>query len=69
MLRDVLAGEVPFVLYKQIYALACIAGGILYYVLLQAGVSQAAAVSFGVICILLIRLMAAWKRWNLPRIS
>lgn len=69
MLRDVLAREVPFVLYKQIYALACITGGILYYILLQAGLPQAAAMLCGVACILFIRLMAAWKHWDLPRIS
>ena len=69
MLRDVLAGQVPFVLYKQIYALACIIGGIFYYILLQAGLAQATAMICGVCCILLIRLLAAWKRWDLPRIS
>ena len=69
MLRDVLAGEVPFVLYKQIYALACILGGILYYVLLRAGVVQAGAMACSVCSILLIRLLAAWKHWDLPRIS
>lgn len=69
MMRDVLAGEIPFVLYKQIYALACICGGILYYVLLRVGIAQAVAMTCGVCCILLIRLLAAWRRWDLPRIS
>ena len=31
MLRDILAGKVPFVLYKDIYASAAIVGAIIYY--------------------------------------
>lgn len=69
MLRDVLAGEVPFVLYKQVYALACVCGGILYYVLLYMEAPQKLAVTCGVCCILLIRLLAAKLRWDLPRIT
>jgi uncharacterized membrane protein YeiH len=69
MLRDVLAGEVPFVLYKQVYALACVCGGILYYVLLYMETPRKLAVTCGVCCILLIRLLAAKLRWDLPRIT
>lgn len=69
MLRDVLAGEVPFVLYKQVYALACVCGGILYYFLLYIEISQRLAITCGVSCILLIRLLAAGLRWDLPRIT
>lgn len=69
MLRDVLAGEIPFVLYKQVYALACICGGLLYYILLEAGIAKTIAMLCGMCCVLLIRLLAAWKRWDLPRIS
>ncbi len=69
MMRDVLAGEIPFVLYKQIYALACICGGILYYILLKFGIEQAAAMLIGVCSVLLIRMLAAWRHWDLPRIS
>lgn len=68
MLRDVLADDVPFVLYKQIYALASVVGGILYYVLLQAGAGHSLSMGCGVCCILLIRLLAAWLHWDLPRI-
>ena len=68
MLRDVLADDVPFVLYKQIYALASVLGGILYYILLNAGAGQTLAMGAGVCSILLTRLLAAWLRWDLPRI-
>ena len=68
MLRDVLADDVPFVLYKQIYALASVFGGILYYVLLQNGAGYTLAMGVGVCSILLTRLLAACLRWDLPRI-
>ena len=69
MLRDVLAREVPFVLYKRIYAVACICGGILYYFLLHIGVPQTLAMIDGMFCIFLIRLIAAWLKLDLPKIS
>ena len=69
MLRDVLAREVPFVLYKRIYAVACICGGILYYFLLKIGVPQTLAMIDGMFCIFLIRMIAGWLKLDLPRIS
>ena len=68
MLRDVLADDVPFVLYKQIYAIASVLGGVLYYVLLQNGAGHTLSMGAGVCSILLTRLLAAWLRWDLPRI-
>lgn len=69
MMRDVLAGEVPFVLYKQVYALACVLGGILYYILYCMGTPRAISASCAVGLIFLIRVLAASLRWDLPRIS
>jgi len=45
MLRDVLLGEIPFVLKKHIYAVAAIAGALTFYLLTSAGMS--AAISYG----------------------
>lgn len=69
MLRDILAREVPFVLYKRIYAVACILGGVLYYFLLKIGVPQTLAMIDGMFCIFLIRMIAGWLKLDLPRIS
>lgn len=69
VLRDVLLNKVPLIFQKEIYALACIIGGITYYFLyhthLNTDVSR-------VICILLIfaiRIIAVRFKLSLPRIS
>jgi len=69
VLRDVLLNKVPLIFHKEIYALACIIGGIVYYFLhrthLNADVSK-------IICILLIfgiRIIAVRYGLSLPRMS
>lgn len=38
MIRDILINEVPLIFRKDIYALACVFGGIIYYACLQMGI-------------------------------
>ena len=66
MLRDVLAGQKPFVLRKRIYALAALCGSLAYYLL--RGVQETAAIVTGMVLVIAIRLLAAHFRWNLPRV-
>lgn len=66
MLRDVLAGQKPFVLRKRIYALAALSGGMAYDLLRQ--VHETAAMLTGMVLVIAIRLLAAHFRWNLPRV-
>lgn len=66
ILRDMLAGEMPYVFVKHIYACASIAGAIAYYFIWKhLGISTALIASFSLTVI--IRLLAAHFRWNLPR--
>jgi len=65
MLRDIMAREIPFVLTKNIYALAALAGAYLYYHLQAAGVS--AAMTAGATLTFVIRLLAERFGWQLPR--
>ena len=65
ILRDLLAGEIPYILQKHIYATACIFGIIGYYLLYQIVPEHIAALS-GFCLVLLIRYLAAHFRWNLP---
>ncbi len=68
LMRDVFANRTPDVLRKQVYATASVAGGIVT-VLLRSGIGHdTAAVLAGVLVIVVIRLLAAHFRWNLPRI-
>jgi len=67
LLRDMMAGEVPKIFRKRIYAVAALLGAMVYYhtadVLLPEGMSIVAG-SLLVVC---IRLLAAHFQWNLPR--
>ena len=68
ILRDVLANEVPLVLRREIYALASLAGILLFRLLLAAGVPPPLAVVTGTLAIFLLRLAAIHWNLNLPKI-
>lgn len=70
VLRDILAGRVPKILRRRVYALAAILGAIIYYYLLEFNVlSQTAAMLIGAGSVLIIRILATVFRWNLPSIK
>lgn len=68
MLRDIFAGMTPFVFVKHVYACASIVGAITYLIL-RAFINDSIAMIFSAILIVIIRLLAAHYRWNLPRIK
>ncbi|ANS86376.1 TRIC cation channel family protein [Vibrio scophthalmi] len=63
IIRDVLAREVPMVLRSEVYATACIAGGVIHTATLAMNFSNDAAFLAGVVTTLVIRLGAI--RWHL----
>lgn len=63
IIRDVLAREVPMVLRSEVYATACIIGGIFHTMALSMGYDHSVALLAGVISTLIIRLGAI--RWHL----
>lgn len=67
VLRDLLAGEVPAIFVRHIYAIASIIGAIVLC-LLWPVVSNLMAVSIGMALVIVIRFLARKYRWNLPRI-
>jgi len=66
ILRDLLAGEIPYVLQKHIYATACIFGIIGYYILYHF-MPESAAALIGFCLVLVVRYLAKHFEWNLPR--
>ena len=67
VLRDLLAGRVPYILAKHhLYATACIIGA-LAGALLWPVIGDLLAMISGAALIFLIRLLAAHYRWNLPK--
>lgn len=61
-----LAGDMPYICSKHIYASASIAGGILY-LLLQQVWQGAGAILTSVVVVIVIRCAAAHFEWDLPR--
>lgn len=67
MLRDVFAGNVPYIFRKHVYATASIAGAVIYLVMDRKGYTEAAAV-ISLLFVLVLRLLAAHYQWNLPKV-
>ncbi len=66
VLRDLLAGERPYIFVKHIYACASIVGALLCaFAAPRCGIQLAMA--FGCAAVILLRLSSARYRWNLPR--
>lgn len=65
VLRDVLAGEKPYIFVKHIYACASIAGAVACVIIWR--FNSTAAVVAGAAIVFVIRLLAAHFRWSLPK--
>jgi len=68
VLRDIMAGETPYILVKHIYACAAIAGGIVC-VVGRTAFAEAYGTILGLAATVLLRFLAAHFRWNLMRVS
>lgn len=68
VLRDIMAGETPYILVKHIYACAAIAGGIVC-VVGRTAFGEACGTILGLAATVLLRFLAAHFRWNLMRVS
>lgn len=66
VLRDVLTGTMPRLLYKRVYALASLAGAILHYALLRLGAPGALSAVAATAVIILLRYFATRYHWNMP---
>ena len=66
LLRDVMAGQTPYIFVKHVYASASIIGAILC-VALWAPLGATMAMILGASVILAIRLLAAHYHWSLPK--
>lgn len=66
IIRDVLMNDVPLIFRSEIYALACVAGGIAYVVCLQMGLSVEISALLSSFSVILIRILAVKFHWQLP---
>ena len=67
VLRDVLAGEPPYIFVKHFYASPCVVGSIVCLVLWES-VGRIPAMLIGSAVIMILRWLAAHYRWNLPHV-
>lgn len=67
LLRDMMSESIPYIFQKHIYATACIIGAIVCVVLYRIfSVTLNLAMIGGSVAVLVIRILAAQLRWNLP---
>lgn len=65
VLRDILAGDMPYILVRHVYACASLIGA-LACALLWRVLPQSAAMLIAILLVLIIRLLSAYFHWNLP---
>lgn len=68
IIRDVLLNNVPVIFRKEIYAMAGVAGGLLYWLLFRLGVDVSVTVAATFLTICLIRLLAVKYHISLPKL-
>lgn len=66
VLRDMMAGDLPYIFVRHVYASASLAGA-LVCALLWESCTQLPAMLAGMGTVCLIRVLSAHFRWNLPK--
>ena len=69
VIRDVFINEVPLIFRKEIYALACVAGGLIYILGVWLGMSVEVNALLSSLMVILIRVLAVKYHWVLPRLK
>jgi len=66
VVRDILSNRVPLILRKEIYASACLAGGLLLVLLQAAALPPALTALIAAAAVISVRLLAIRYNWSLP---
>ncbi|HEX7365517.1 MAG TPA: trimeric intracellular cation channel family protein [Pelobium sp.] len=66
--RDILLNNIPLIFRKEIYATACIIGGLVFLILRYLGVDDTVVKVTSVAVVFLIRIVAVRYKLSLPRI-
>ena len=67
IMRDLLTGNTPYVFVKHFYASACLCGALVCS-LLWTPAGKIISMISGAVTIVVLRVLAAHFRWNLPRV-
>lgn len=65
VLRDVLTNEVPLIFRKEIYATACLAGGMVFLIMRKLDYHVVIAMGVSMFIVFIIRYLAVKNRWSL----
>jgi uncharacterized membrane protein YeiH len=68
VIRDLLLREIPLVLRREIYALAALAGGMLVVLGDWLRLPAGPVALVGAALVVVIRVVALWRRWNAPTV-
>lgn len=68
VIRDILCNEIPVIFRKNIYATACILGGVVYFILMKTKLSSDVIVIITGSVVISVRLLAVTFDWSLPSI-
>lgn len=66
VLRDMMAGDTPYIFVKHVYASASLAGALVCTAIWKSA-GELPAMLCGMAVVLLIRMLSAHYRWNLPK--
>lgn len=66
MIRDIVCNEIPLILHKEIYAVAAIAGGVVFLLLQYLGIASEISMIVGMLTILVLRLLGIFMGLSMP---
>jgi uncharacterized membrane protein YeiH len=66
VIRDILLNTIPIIFHKEIYAVACIIGGTVYFLLLRTGFDNHTIAIISILVVFVIRILAVRYRLSLP---
>lgn len=66
VIRDISLNNIPLIFEKEIYATACIFGGVIYFLSLNANMPKMPLETICITAIVLLRLLAIRYNWQLP---
>ena len=69
VIRDVLLNQVPLIFQKEIYALACIAGGGVYFICHSLNLPNGATETIAALSVIVFRLIAVKFHLHLPQLQ
>jgi len=66
MIRDILINEEPLIFRKDIYALACVFGGVVYYLCVLMGVNLSLTQLISAVSVFIVRILSVKYHISLP---